>query len=1165
MSYREKPQLKLYKYENNSFVMQAQIDDYQECSFEDNLYEAGQFSITINFNIPNSQLFQRGLFIQFGSSWKFGEITKIQDQIGEEGKGSQYRIITGFDARYILKRRVIKNMNSNGLWVMTGKGEIVLRNLINDQAGTNAEEKRRLPITNTIPDSETAIGKEYSASEQFSNLYEVCKTIATQSEIGWRLEFNGTSLNLICFNGTDRTQTVQFSTSFDSLANGQFIDSSESFSNAIYVGGKGQNDDRDIYEGESAIEGDSPAGLDRFESWDNQSSMTTESEYEAEALSMLNQYGQTLTMSGNGLAKCPYEYEKEYFTGDKIKIAFSGKSANAQILSVTEHWAFGAYEINFSFGKPLPDLNAQLQLMLRKIQTASNKTNSKDSVRWYDIPTDTAMPASDVTYTHIGFIGNVGSGATFTLYRDSSGTGSKTYHVYIKQLGGSGKLTLTTGVSGASTLLLNPGTYVAIIYVDENGNITSQGMTATGLIESGNNQPATSDGVADAISSEAGARDTAIANALNLPTDAVLHYSFDDVPYIPDGTAVYKKDNNFTSNDLTDWFVNTTYDSSSIVNNKLKISSNGGRNYCGIAGRVGQTSPRDFAGKLLKIKLFATNFNEFHTQDNASPWTNHGGYKIQDLGNGYYEITGLTLDSYTVQQALIFTFTNQSADNYIIIEQLYIGNGSYSNPVIDNSGYLHNGNLYGGLVTNGVCNKGVTGYKSRNLVTLDFNLQNNFSLSIWVNPANTTANLDGDIIFKSNQFVLRNGFNDGTNRLHIVIWNTVTSSYNVIYLSNANVLLPANQWTHLVITKNGTSLKYYQNTVLKTSPTLSFSEMNQNDYNFTLHRGTSYARETSYDDLLIFNRALSAEEVQALYLNKANTPKYFNLNNYILDHADSTPTQNSTNPITSGGVYNEFIKYLKGDLSQETLFTGDLNDIQYGNYFVSSASTNLPPQENTAGFLMALYGSSTYQEQLIFFPTTSDIYTRVRFNGNWGKWHSLKNIFVDKYTYYRNSVVTDTVYLKLYEQTLVSTAYFSYPIHLQGECGLISNDIKTPFDIIIDFRSASATFNGMIRGYASNNVGNYIDIIPTWDNDTNTLRVYVAIKIRYAFIKLQSSVSLLSPTEESNMTGVAGISMFNRIISVGGSQPKTLSTPITIAGQSYTTVEDALQALAGLV
>ena len=490
MSYKEKPQIKLYAFTDNQFVLQAIIDDYQECSFEHNIYQAGQFTISINYNIPNSQLFQRGLFIQMGNNpYDFGEILKIQDAIGEDGKGSQIRTITGYDARYLLKRRVIKNMNSNGLWVMTAKGELCLRNLIKDQCGIGAELKRQLPIENIIPADAEAIGKNYSVSEQFTNLYEVCRTIATQSEIGWRIAFNGT-LSLECFSGTDRSQTVQFSTSFDSLANGEFSDSSESFSNAIYIGGKGQNDDRDIYEGEDG----SPAGLDRFESWDNQSSMTTENEYEAEALSMLSQYGQTLTMAGNGLAKSPYVFREQYDIGDIIKVAFSGKSANAQILSVTEHWAWGSYDIQFSFGKPQPNLEEQLQLILRKIQSASNKTNSTDSVRWYTIPTDTEMPKADVTYNTIGFIGTCAEGgSTFKLYLDNEKTGAKTYHVYFKQLGG-GNLTLTTGKEGATDLVMNSGTYVAIIYVDENGNITSQSATATNTIQAGNYQPLTSDG-----------------------------------------------------------------------------------------------------------------------------------------------------------------------------------------------------------------------------------------------------------------------------------------------------------------------------------------------------------------------------------------------------------------------------------------------------------------------------------------------------------------------------------------------------------------------------------------------------------------------------------------------------------------------------------------------
>ena len=515
MSYKEKPQIKLYKYENSAFVLQAIIDDYAECSFENNRYSAGQFSITINYNIPNALLFERGLWVQFGNDpYAFGEILNIADSIGEDGKGSQLRIITGYDARYIFKRRIIKNLNNVENWSMTAKGEICMRNLIKDQCGSGAEVKRQLPIANTIPDPAVAIGKSYSVSESFSNLYEVLVTIATQSEIGWRLNFNG-SLSLEFYAGEDRHSTVRFDTDFESLANGEFKDSAEAFANTVYVGGKGTGSDRDIYEGESAIEGSSPAGLDRFEAWDNQSGMTTENEYEAEATSMLNQYGQTLQVSGQGLAKCPYEYGKEYNVGDIITIAFSGKSAIVQILSITEHWSFGAYDLQFTFGKPQPDLNKQLQLILKQIQKASNKTSSTDSVRWYTIPTDIEMPSSDVIYNTIGFIGNCASGgSTFKLYLDDEKTGAKTYHVYFKQLGG-GKLTLTTGKAGATNLVMNSGTYVAIIYVDALGNVSMAGATTTSIIESGNNQPASSDAVYQAIQSGGGGDNTPLGTIVS--------------------------------------------------------------------------------------------------------------------------------------------------------------------------------------------------------------------------------------------------------------------------------------------------------------------------------------------------------------------------------------------------------------------------------------------------------------------------------------------------------------------------------------------------------------------------------------------------------------------------------------------------------------------------
>lgn len=501
MAYNTKVQLALYKFENSQFVKEAIIDDYYEISFTRNYYEAGDFTITINKNIPNASLFKKGLFVRFGNdNYDMGEIISISNSVGPEGKSSETLIINGKDLRYIFHRRVIRQDNANGKWEMTGAGEIVMRSLIRDQCGSGAEEKRRLPVTNVIP--ENGIGDTCSVSEAFTNLYEVLITVAIQTNTGWRIKFENGSMTLECFQGINRSQSVFFTVSHDALKDGTFTDSNESYANTIYVGGKGQGDERDIYEGETG----SPEGLDRFEAWDDQSSMTSEAEYSAEANAMLTQYGQTLTVSGNVLAKNPYVYKQEYNVGDLIKIGFSGQEATVQILSVTESWSGrGNYEISFEFGKPVNTLANQLQLMLRQIRKASDNSSSTDSVRWYTIPTDTEMPKADVTFDTIGFVGDCGNdGKTFQLYFDENGTGSKTYHVYFKQLAGTGKLTLTTGVSGAVDLSVSVGTYVLIIYVDENGNVSTQGSTPANTVTAGSTRPVTSEAVNSAIGSAIG-------------------------------------------------------------------------------------------------------------------------------------------------------------------------------------------------------------------------------------------------------------------------------------------------------------------------------------------------------------------------------------------------------------------------------------------------------------------------------------------------------------------------------------------------------------------------------------------------------------------------------------------------------------------------------------
>lgn len=498
-----KPLLKLYHFDGNSFVRFAIVDDYAECSFENNYYDAGQFSISINFNIPNASNFRVGDLVQFGNDRnKVGEIKYISDAIGPEGKGSQIRTITGYDLRYIFKRRVIKNLNTAEAWVMNSDGESVMRQLIIDQ--TN-ETKRQLPIV--LPQTNAHLGQTVSVAESYTNLYEVLSTVATQARLGWTVTLEEGLLYVKFFLGQDLHSTVIFSTEMESLAEGNYTQDVNNYTNAVYVGGKGQGADRDIYLGET----EEAEGFSRFESWVNQSVMNTTSEYNDEARNILSQYGQIVSVDGNALIKSTYEFGKDYNIGDDVSIEINDIRNPTKILSVTEHWIWGNYNLDFTFGTPKNDLADQLQIMLRQIQKASNKTNSTDSVRWYTIPTDYEMPSGDVVYNTIGFIGNDGEGSTFKLYLDDEKTGSKTYHVYIKQLAGS-TLTLTTGVSGKENVVLPAGTYVAIIYVDSEGNISLNSATPTNTIASGSTLPATSGAVYNAISNS------------GVPTGSVIPY-----------------------------------------------------------------------------------------------------------------------------------------------------------------------------------------------------------------------------------------------------------------------------------------------------------------------------------------------------------------------------------------------------------------------------------------------------------------------------------------------------------------------------------------------------------------------------------------------------------------------------------------------------------------
>ena len=182
----------------------------------------------------------------------------------------------------------------------------------------------------------------------------------------------------------------------------------------------------------------------------------------------------------------------------------------------------------------------------------------------------------------------------------------------------------------------------------------------------------------------------------DLPTDAVLHYSFDEVPDYPDGTAdVRLLDNNTYEIQSTNYrFYNG--DGATFTNESgiLRIDLNGNNARCYIGNNVVEN-------KIIKLRINVTSLTGTLTiQNGATNITK----TITDVGNYCYS----EFHSNNVTYKSFFLYLNGTSPTCTFtVEQLYIGNGSYSTPIIDNTNGQNNAVNNGGIAVQGVSGKGV--------------------------------------------------------------------------------------------------------------------------------------------------------------------------------------------------------------------------------------------------------------------------------------------------------------------------------------------------------------------------------------------------------------------------------------------------------------------------
>ncbi|MFA7708458.1 MAG: LamG domain-containing protein, partial [Candidatus Pacearchaeota archaeon] len=160
----------------------------------------------------------------------------------------------------------------------------------------------------------------------------------------------------------------------------------------------------------------------------------------------------------------------------------------------------------------------------------------------------------------------------------------------------------------------------------------------------------------------------------------------------------------------------------------------------------------------------------------------------------------------------------------------------------------------------------------------DLNITRNISLSAWVYVGADTAN-NYDLVGKY----------DGTNIQYLLMYIGGATDYLRFYTGtgNANYAVTINNWYHVVGTYNSTDTQIYVNgnAGTKASSPTAPAHANQ-EVLFGIRYNGANDFNGSIDDVMIFNRSLSADEIQALYAN--TSVKYLGVNYTELSNGNHT-------------------------------------------------------------------------------------------------------------------------------------------------------------------------------------------------------------------------------------------------------------------------------------
>jgi hypothetical protein len=339
---------------NGSFELLADIDSFSELYFTRKLLEPGDFALSMPLSGKGSEAIKNGEFILCGNySNKIGVIEETEKRRG--AKGIDWIIARGFEAKSILKRRIILAPEGSERFELEAPVETVMKSAVKSQCGEGAQAGRR--FQSFAVSGDLGRGASYPLACRQVSLLDTLSRCGRSARVGFStaLDISERTLIFDVIIGKNRSAEQNengralFSERYDTLLSAELREGRTGYANTLYLLGGLSEGTRSAA---TVWEGAEPCGIDRFERPIEARTLQEAEALEVYGRSRLNEYAETFFLEIEVPCDSTLRLDRDYALGDLCSVEAYGTWFTVPLESIEERWTKDGPGIRLGFGYP---------------------------------------------------------------------------------------------------------------------------------------------------------------------------------------------------------------------------------------------------------------------------------------------------------------------------------------------------------------------------------------------------------------------------------------------------------------------------------------------------------------------------------------------------------------------------------------------------------------------------------------------------------------------------------------------------------------------------------------------------------------------------------------------------------------------------------------------